>query len=277
MTSTPATLNYEKPTPGGRYSLWDLMRSEWLKLSSVRSTFWTLGLTVIIGLGVSAIASSVTRSHWSSQSASSRASFDPTSLSLTGVFVAQLIIGVLGVMVMSGEYGTGTIRATLSAAPRRPLVLLAKVAVFGIVALVVALVTSFLAFFIGQTLLSAPAVHATLSTPGALREVVGTGLFIGLIGIFSLGLATIIRHTAGAISTFVAILLVVPNILRAFPNSVFNDAIRYFPSRIGAAFLSSNQGPPRNAFSPWIGLLVMAAYTVALLILGAVVMVRRDA
>ncbi len=277
MTSTPATLNYEKPTPAGRYSLWDLMRSEWLKLSSVRSTFWTLGLTVIIGLGVSAIAISVTRSHWSSQSASSRASFDPTSLSLTGVFVAQLIIGVLGVMVMSGEYGTGTIRATLSAAPRRPLVLLAKVAVFGIVALVVALVTSFLAFFIGQTLLTAPAVHATLSTPGALREVVGTGLFIGLIGIFSLALATIIRHTAGAISTFVAILLVVPNVLRAFPISVFNDTIRYFPSRIGAAFLSSNQGSPRNAFSPWIGLLVMAAYTVALLILGAVVMVRRDA
>ncbi len=277
MTSTQAALNYEKPTPEGRYSLWDLVRSEWWKLSSVRSTFWTLGLTVIVGLGVSAIASSVTRSHWSSQSAGSRASFDPTSLSLSGVFIAQLIIGVLGVMVMSGEYGTGTIRATLSAAPRRPLVLLAKVVVFGVVALVVALVTSFLAFYIGQALLTAPAVHATLSTPGALREVVGTGLFIGLIGILSLGLATIIRHTAAAISAFVAILLVVPNVLRALPNSIYSEMIRYFPSRIGAAFLSSNQGPPRSAFSPWNGLMVMAAYTLVLLILGAVALVRRDA
>src|ERR1039458_6066533 len=277
-TLSLAKLGPEKQLPKGHYSLSDLLRSEWTKLLSVRSTMWTLGLTVVIGLGVSAIATAETRSHWLTTSPQNHIGFDPTSTSLAGVFVAQLIIGVLGVMVMSAEYGTGTIRATLSAAPRRPLVLVAKATVFGLVALVVAVVTLFLSFFLGQALLTAQAVHAMLSTPGALREIVGTGIFLCLIGLFALGLATIIRHTAGAISTFVAILLVLPNVLRALPNSLYQDIDQYFPSRIGATVLSID---PHNlgqkAFSSWIGLLVMAGYTVALLIVGGVFMVRRDA
>jgi ABC-type transport system involved in multi-copper enzyme maturation permease subunit len=239
---------------------------------------WTLGLTIVIGLGVSAIATAETRSHWLSSPPQSHVGFDPTSTSLAGVFVAQLIIGVLGVMVMSAEYGTGTIRATFSAAPRRPLVLVAKALVFGTVALVVSMVTSFLSFFLGQALLAAPAVHATLATPGALREVAGTGIFLCLIGLFALGLATIIRHTAGAISTFVAILLVLPNVLRALPNSIYQDVSPYLPSRIGSTMLSIDpHSLSQHVFSPWIGLLVMGGYTVALLIFGGVLMVRRDA
>lgn len=277
MSTNSAVLIREKRIPSGRYSLGDLMRSEWTKLLSVRSTMWTLGLTIFVGLGVSAIATYETRSHWLSQSAQSHVGFDPTSLSLTGVFVAQLIIGVLGVMVMSGEYGTGTIRATFAASPRRPLVLISKGIVFGVVALVVAMVTSFLSFFLGQALLSSPAVHATLSTPGAMREVVGTGLFLGLIGLFALGLATVIRHTAGAISAFVGILLVLPNVLRALPNSIYNDIDKFMPSRIGSDILSIGPGQQGNGFSPWVGLLVMAVYTAVLLVVGAVVMVRRDA
>jgi len=276
MTTNSTVLIREKRIPAGRYSLTDLMRSEWTKLLSVRSTMWTLGLTVFVGLGVSAIASYETRTHWLSQP-QSHVGFDPTSLSLAGVYVAQLIIGVLGVMVMSGEYGTGTIRATFSASPRRPLVLVAKGIVFGVVTLVVAMVTSFLSFFLGQGLLSSPAVHATLSTPGALREIVGTGLFLGLIGLFALGLATVIRHTAGAISTFVGILLVLPNVLRALPNSIYEDVSKFLPSRIGANILSIGPGQQGNGFSPWVGLLIMAIYTAVLLIISAVVMVRRDA
>jgi ABC-type transport system involved in multi-copper enzyme maturation permease subunit len=237
---------------------------------------WTLGLTLVIGLGVSAIASAETRSHWLSSTPQSHIGFNPTGTSLAGVFVAQLIIGVLGVMVLSAEYGTGTIRATFSAAPRRSLVLAAKATVFGAVALVVAEVTSFLSFFLGQALLSSPAVHATLSTPGALREVAGTGIFLCVIGLFALGLATLIRHTAGAISAFVAILLVIPNVLRALPTSMYDSVVKYFPSHIGSAILSI--GPGRHdSFSPWVGLLVMAIYTLVLLVVGGAVMVRRDA
>jgi ABC-type transport system involved in multi-copper enzyme maturation permease subunit len=274
MTTISPTLARNKPLPKGRYSMGDLVRSEWTKLTSVRSTKWTLGLTIVIGLAVSAIAAAETTSHWNSPG-STHFGFDPTGLSLTGVFIAQLIIGVLGVMVMSAEYTTGTIRATFSAAPRRTEVLISKTIVFGAVALVVAMATSFLSFFLGQALLTSPAIHATLSTPNALRQVVGTGLYLAVIGLFAMALATIIRHTAGSISAFVGILLVLPTVLQALPNSMYNAAIKFMPARIGNSLVSSSGG--HNAFSPWVGLLVMLAYTVALLIIGGVLMQRRDA
>lgn len=271
-TTSAAAIGPQKQLPPGRYSIRDQMRSEWTKLISVRSTIWTLGLTIVIGIGVSAIATAETRSHWAS---TRHGGFDPTSLSLTGVFISQLIIGVLGVMVMSAEYGTGTIRATLSATPRRPGVLVAKAAVFGFVALVVSMVTAFLSFFVGQALLTAPAVHATLSSPNALREVVGTGIYLFLIGLFALSLATLIRHTAGAISTFVGILLVLPTVLQALPNSLQHDIIKFTPARIGVAVLS--RGEHQSAFSPWVGLAVLAGYTAALLIISGVKFAKRDA
>jgi ABC-2 type transport system permease protein len=258
--------------PPGRYSMLDQMRSEWTKLVSVRSTIWTLGLTIVIGIGVSAIAAAETSSHWATNP---HFGFDPTSLSLTGVFVAQLIVGVLGVLVMSSEYGTGTIRATLSATPRRPGVLVAKASVFGLVALVVSMLTAFLSFFVGQALLTAPAIHATLSSPDALREIVGTGIYLFLIGLFALALATLIRHTAGAISAFVGILLVLPSVLQALPNSLQHDIIKFTPSRIGVAVLSRGNHP--FAFSPWVGLAVLAGYTAALLIIAGVKFTKRDA
>jgi ABC-2 type transport system permease protein len=272
-TISPTARN--KPIPTGRYSLANVMHSELTKLKSVRSTIWTLALTVVIGLGVSAIAAIETTSHWNDPG-SVHFGFDPTSLSLTGVYVAQLIIGVLGVMVMSAEYTTGTIRATFSAAPRRPEVLVAKSLVFGSVALVAAMATSFLSFFLGQALLTSPAVHATLSTPGALREVVGTGLFLCVTGLFAMALATMIRHTAGAISAFVGILLVAPSVLRVLPNSLYDAIIKFMPSHIGAAILSIGPGQ-QNSFSPWVGLVIMFAYTVGLLAIGGVLMQRRDA
>ena len=176
---------------------------------------------------------------------------------------------------MSVEYGTGTIRATLSATPRRPSVLVTKAAVFGAVVLVVSTVTAFLAFFVGQALLTAPATHATLSTPETLRQIFGTAVYLLLVGLFALALATIIRHTAGAISTFVAILLVAPTLLQALPSSIFNDLDKFMPSRIGEVALSIHHHV--DTFSPWAGLLIMAAYTLGLLVLGGVLMVRRDA
>jgi hypothetical protein len=137
------------------------------------------------------------------------------------------------------------------------------------------MVTAFLSFFVGQALLTSPAVHATLSSPDALREVLGTGIFLFLIGLFALAIATLIRHTAGAISTFVGVLLVLPSVLRALPNSIYNDIDRFLPSRIGITVLS--RGPQPNVFSAWVGLAVMAGYTLALLIIGGVQMTKRDA
>jgi hypothetical protein len=238
---------------------------------------WTLGITVVLGIGVSVLATAETRAHWLSTSPPSQQGFDPISTSLIGVFIGQFAIGVLGVLVMTSEYGTGTIRATLSAAPRRPLVLVAKVIVFGAVALVVAEVVSFLAFFIGQAFLTAPAPHATLGSPGAWRAVVGSGLYVCVLGLFSLGLATIIRHTAGAISAFVGVLLVLPLIVQALPSSIELDVRRFLPDRIGADMINGPANAFSNVFSPWIGLLVLVGYAVALLVIGGMLLVRRDA
>ena len=271
---TPRTKT-AKQMPPGRYGLGGLLRSEWTKLRTVRSTMWTLSVTVVLGVGLSALVTAETRAHWSTMSLGSRLTFDPTSASLVGIFVGQFAIGVLGAMVVTAEYGTGTIRATFAGAPRRPLVLVAKAIVFGAVAFVVAEVVSFLSFFLGQALLTAPATHATLSTPGALREVFGSALYVCILGLFALGLATIIRHTAGAISAFVGILLVLPLILQALPTSIADDLRRFLPDRIGATMLSLHPGP--HTFSPWIGLIVLFIYAIVALFIGGVLLVRRDA
>jgi ABC-2 type transport system permease protein len=261
--------------PSGRYGLSGVLKSEWTKLRSVRSTMWTLGITVVLGIGISALVTWQTRSHWSTMSLVSQQTFDPAQTSLVGLFVGQFAIGVLGALVLSAEYGTGTIRATFSAAPRRPMVLLAKAAVFGAVALVVAEIVAFVAFFLGQALLSAPATHATLSTPGALRQVVGGGLYIAILGLFALGLAAIVRHTAGAICAYLGIILMVPIIIAFLPSSIQIDVRRFLPDRIGATMISATSDP--HLFSPWIGLLLLCGYAAAVLVVGGVMLVRRDA
>jgi ABC-2 type transport system permease protein len=261
--------------PPGRYDLVGLLRSEWTKLRTVRSTIWTLAIMAVVGIGVSALATAETRAHWASMSLPTRVGFDPTQESLVALFFCQLAIGVLGVLVVSAEYGTGTIRATFAAAPRRGRVLLAKVLVFGAVALVVSEVTAFLSFFVGQAMLTAPARHATLATPGALRAVVGTGLYLCVVSLFALGLATIVRHTAGAISAYVGILLVIPIIVQALPSSLHDSIVRFLPARIGVVMMTPGPASP-NDFSAWWGLLLLCCYAVGALVVGATVLASRD-
>ncbi|MGH3025461.1 MAG: ABC transporter permease, partial [Gaiellaceae bacterium] len=217
----------------GRVTQLHTIRSEWTKLHSLRSTRWSILVAIVLTIGLPAIFAAVTSSHWGHMSPHDRADRHPLDFALGGVNLSQLAIGVLGVLVMSAEYGTGTIRATFAAAPRRSQVLLAKIAVFGAVSLVVSEVTAFASFFVGQAMLTAPASHATLATPGALRDVVGTGLYLCVISLFALGLATILRHTAGGISAYVGILLVLPIIVQALPISIQNELVRFLPLEIG--------------------------------------------
>lgn len=262
-------------TPAGRYGMADLMRSEWTKLRTVRSTIWTLGMTALIGLAASAIATGFTRAHWAGMPASNKASFHPVEVSLMGVYLGgTLLLGLLGILVMSGEHATGTIRATLAAAPRRPMVLGAKVLVFGTVSLVVAELVAFASFFLGQAFLTSPATHATLSSPGALRAVAGIGLFLCVVGLLALGIAVLVRHTAGAISAYVGVILVLPLIIGALPGSLQHQVERLLPVEIGSAMIG-NSAP--DAFSPWTGFLILCGYTAAILALGTVLLVRRDA
>lgn len=265
----------------GRYGPVQLVRSEWTKLRSVRSTTWTLGVTIVAVIGIGAIATAVTAAHWRNGGIIERVGFDPTQRSLAGLFLGQIAIGVLGVIAITGEYSTGTIRATLSATPNRPLVLACKAAVYGFVALVTSEIITFAAFFIGQELLKGSAPYATIGQPGVLRAVAGAGLVLTVMGLFALALGTIIRHTAGAIAAYVGILLVVPLILQAFPTSVQHALLRYMPLVI-AEHMATTVGNAQDfgnapLFAPWAGFGILCGYTAALLLLGGVLFTRRDA
>jgi len=266
--------------PPGRYRFSGAVRSEWTKIRTVRSTAWCLLATVVAGIGIGILASASEASRWRSGGVIDRLLFDPTSVSLTGLIFGQLAIGVLGVLTMSAEYGSGSIRATLAAIPRRPVVLAAKAAVFGVVALVVSEAVSFAAFFVGQAIMSGSAPTATLSDHDVLRAVIGGGLFLTVLGLFALGLATIIRHTAGSITTFVAILLILPLVDSAFPAKIGWPIGRYLPATIGSAMTSTTLQGAHADFLPsfpfWHGFALLCAYAVGALVIGGVLMVRRD-
>ncbi|NNN02881.1 MAG: ABC transporter permease subunit [Acidimicrobiaceae bacterium] len=254
-----------------------LIRAEWTKLRTVRSTWWTLSAMVLVTLGVASIAGASVSHSWTTFNVIQRATFDPTGISLKGLLFSQLIIGVLGVLVMSAEYGTGTIRSTLAATPQRTRVLIAKAGVVGALSLVVGEVLSFGAFFLGQSLLRSPAPHAQLSQPHVLQAVVGGGVVIGLLGLFALGIATLIRHSAGAITTYVGILLVVPIILQTLPSSFSQPILKFMPFHISDVMTSTVTVGQGSSLSPWVGAGVLALYAFGTLAVGGYLLRRRDA
>jgi ABC-2 type transport system permease protein len=266
--------------PPGHYGPIGQLRSEWTKMRTVRSTYWSLIVTVLAVVGIGAIATAVTAAHWRNGGILDRVDFDPTARSLAGLFLGQIVIGVIGVLVMSAEYGTGTIRASLTAIPNRPLVLACKAAVFGSVAFVCSEVLTFCAFFLGQALLKGTTPYATIGQPGVLRAVLGAGLVLTVLGLFALGIATIIRHTAGALATYFGVLLVLPLILGAFPESFQHHVVKYMPLVIGERMAAIR--PDLHAFgggtllSPWVGFGFLCAYAAAALLVGGILMVRRD-
>ncbi len=266
-----------RPSPGrSRYRFDNVVASEWTKLITVRSTYWTLFVTVVLGIGIGALVSDLQARHYATEPAFQRIGFDPTRSSLAGMLFAQLVFGVLGVLVMSGEYSTGTIRATFAATPRRLGVLAAKGLILAVVVFVVGEVLCFSSFFLGQAIIAGRAPDATLGDPGVLRAVLGAGCYLTVLALLALGLATLVRHTAAAISAFVSILFVLPVIVDALPVSVGNAVNRYLPANIGINVFSP-LGAGSNPLSPWVGIGVLCAYAAVLLVLGAAVLVRRDA
>jgi ABC-2 type transport system permease protein len=266
--------------PAPRYRPTGVMRSEWVKLRTVRSTTWTLVATVVSTIGIGIIATSTEASRWAHSFPASHVSFDPTNLSLTGLLFGQFAIGILGVLAISAEYGTGTIRSSLAAVPNRRLLLAAKAAVFALVALVIGEVVSFGAFLVGQMLIGGGAPHATLGQAGVLRAVAGGGLYLALLGLLAMGLGSIIRHTAGAIAAFVGVLLVLPILLPALPTSLNHAIGKFEPVTIGNAMTSVNTHLGAGAapsFNAWAGLALMAGYAALALGIGGWRMMRRDA
>ena len=192
-----------------------VLLSEWTKFRSLRSTMWTLLTAVVLTIGIGALFSAVTANQYHTFSAADKASFNPVTTSLNGILFSQLAIGVLGVLLISGEYSTGMIRSSLTAVPRRLPVLWAKLGVFAGVAFAVMLVTSFVSFFVGQALLSSHHLGVSISAPNALRDVIGAALYVTVAGIIGMTLGALMRNTAAGISTMVAVFFVLPPVAGA--------------------------------------------------------------
>jgi len=259
--------------PTDRYRPAGVLRSEFTKLRTVRSTVWSLAVLVVATVVVGVLVCRSEASSWAHLSASDRSDFDPTNVSLSGVALGQLAVGVLGILVITAEFSTGAIRSTFSAVPNRRLVLAAKAAVFGGVVLLVGEIVSFVTFLLGQAILSGQAPHATLGQAGVLRAVVFSGIYLAGTGLLALGLGTIIRHTAGAIAAFSGLVFVIPALLGVFPQSIQNSVGHFFPPVIGSAMVSV---APGAAWSPWTALGLLSLYVVLSLGIGGWLLQRRD-
>jgi ABC-2 type transport system permease protein len=261
--------------PSGRAGLMGALRSEFTKIRSVRSTYWTMLVLFVICVGLGALVTALTAAHYNQMGPGQRATFDPTRNSLVGLYFGQFVIVVLGALTITSEYSTGMIRTALTAMPRRGIFYLAKTLVFTAVALVIGLVTSFVAFFLGQALLSSKHIETTLGGPHVLRAVIGGGLFLAVTGLFALGIGALVRHTAAAISAAIGVLFVLPIIVNFLPSSWSNDIMRWLPSEGGLAIWNPNQ--QANEWSAWPEFAVFCAYTAAVLIAGFILFRKRDA
>jgi ABC-2 type transport system permease protein len=250
----------------------NVLRSEWTKLRSVRSTYWTMLFAVAVTIGVSVIVC-VKWAHDIRHSPGDK--LDPTLASLNGLFLAQVAVGTLGVLVISSEYGTGMIRATFGAVPRRRVILAAKGLVFTAVTLVVGEILSFAAFGIGQAILHGAHAGASLGQPQVLRAVVGGGLYLAAVGLLGFGLGALIRHTAGALSAFFGVLFALSALADLLPESWRNDLMPYMPANAGTQIFAVDR--VHDSLAPWMGLGVLGLYAAAAIIAATVLVTRRDA
>ncbi len=253
-----------------------VLLSEWIKLRSLRSTLFALLAAVVCTVGLGVLISALRASDFNQHPGLVRGlGFDATAVSLRGVYLAQLAIGVLGVLVITGEYSTGMIRATLSAVPRRLPVLWAKALVFTAVVLLVMGLASLLAFEGGQAMLSGAGIHVGLGSPGAARAVLGGALYLSVVGLLGVGLGFLIRNTAGAIATLFGLLLVLPAVVSALPPSLYAHLYRYLPMVAGTQVMTTTGDP--SLMAPWTGIGVFTLYAVVALAAGAIGLQRRDA
>jgi ABC-2 type transport system permease protein len=259
----------------GRVTQARVVVSEWTKLHSLRSTRWSLFVAVLLTIGFPVLFSFVLSSRWGHMSPHDRADRNPLDVALAGVNVSQLAIAVLGVLVITGEYTTGMIRATFTAVPKRLPVLWAKTAVFGAVSFALMLPSVVIAFFLSQAILSRHHIlQISFSHAGVARSVIGGAVYLLFVGMFALGIGAIVRNTAGGIATFAGIFFVIPPLLNVLPTSWQNAVNPYLPNSAGRSIFSLTHGS--HSLAPGAGLALFAGYTALVIAIAAVLLVRRD-
>jgi ABC-2 type transport system permease protein len=262
------------PIPGStdriRGSLW----AEWTKFRSLRANRAALFTAFVSVVGIGIIVCAATVKGWDTASAADRAAFDPVAGGLSGGGLAQLIVGVLGVLLISSEFSSGSIRSTFAAVPDRRLVLASKAAVLATVTFAASMASSLVAFLVSERILAGKHLEATFSDPGVARAVIGGALYLTVAGLLGLGIASILRHTAPAIGTLIGVLLVLPTLVGFLPGSVAHTIGRYVPSNAGSAVVKLN--PDKWDMAPWTGLALFAGYAIATLVVGGIMLRRRD-
>ena len=260
------------PASAGRAGFAEAVRSEFTKIRSVRSTYWTLLALVVVCVGIGALGSYGHLHDFSQMPPGIQAQERAQAItkapmfSLFGVILGQLIIAVLGALTITSEYSTGMIRTSLTVLPKRGTVFAAKAMVFAALALVVGLVTSFASFFLGQAILSGQHINSTLGHQGVLRAVIGAGLFMAVCGLLSYGIGALLRHTAGAISASFGLLFVVFVLAQFLPNSWAVHVDKWLPFNAGAAIWEHTSAP--SMLSPWTGFAVFCGYAAVALAAG---------
>jgi ABC-2 type transport system permease protein len=272
--ATPASPHASQLTGFGR-----LLLSEWTKIRSVRSTIWTLIVFVVLSVGLTALFALLTIANWTKPHAAARDATvlaDPVSFLLgTGINLGQFAICVLGVLVMTTEYSTGVIRASLLAVPRRLPMLAAKAVAFAALILIMGEIVTFSSFFIGSAIMHKHVI-VSLSDPGATRAVIGTGLVLAVLGVFALAIGALVRHTAGAIATVIGVVLVLPILSGLLPGSWGAHINAYLPEQAGGLITEAHRHQG-DLLSPWQGFGVFCIWAAVLLALAAYLLRRRDA
>jgi ABC-2 type transport system permease protein len=264
--------------PAGRTSFANLLLSEWTKLRSVRSTVWSLILLFVLTLGLTGLITGLTSGSWNTIGASSRATIisDPVGAILNAsIEFGQLTVIVLGVLVITSEYSTGAIRSSLLAVPHRGAMLAAKAITFTALVFVLSEVVCFISFFLGSAILHAH-VPVSLSGSNVARAVIGAGLYLTVLGLFSMAIGGLIRHTAGAIAGVIAFVIILEPLSQLIPGTWGNHIHDYLPTAAGRLVYVIR--PVSGQVLPaWGGFAVFCAWTAALIIAWAVTLQLRDA
>jgi ABC-2 type transport system permease protein len=251
-----------------------VMRSEWTKLRTQPSVFWALlsEIIVVVGFG---LGYSLLRVARPPRGAAAIASFDPAAISLSGVQLAQIAVGVLGVLLITSEYATGLIRTTFAAVPRRLPVLWGKAVMVAATLTIVSVPAAFAAFQGGQSILARHHLSVALGQPGVVRAVIGSALYLAVIGLIGLGLGAIVRNAAGGIAALFGLLYGLPLAAGFLPGNWATDVTKYLPASAGQAVTTVQ--PDTTQLQPWTGFGVLCLYAAALLCLAALRMRRGDA
>ncbi|MHA6761691.1 ABC transporter permease subunit [Streptacidiphilus sp. PAMC 29251] len=258
------------PAPSLRPPFSALLRSEWTKIRSIRSTVWTVLAFVVVSVGSAILIAHATKAGWASSSPGDRAQaiHDPAGTLFSGAGFGLILICVLGSLAVTSEYSTGTIRSSLLAVPRRTPMLVAKATVFTALLLAIGSTTGFVALFVGAKFLPSE-MPMNLGTHGVFRETLGFGLYTAMLGLFSLAIGTLIRHTAGALTASVGLLLVVGPLTTALPGHISD----FVPTTAGQLIV---QADGTGMLSPWGGFAVFTLWTAGLLLAATYSLKHRD-